>query len=289
MDLIQKKKPRWLKVRLPGYGEFALVEKILKEFRLTTVCENARCPNRGECWSKRLATIMIMGNVCTRHCRFCAVKTGNPGGYLEVDEPVRIAQAVKKIGLNYVVLTSVDRDDLEDGGAEHYARTISAIREFCGDVKVEALIPDFGAEEKYLARVIKAKPFVLGHNLETVARLTPRVRDHRAGYLKSLRVLEISKELDPSILIKSGIMVGLGETEDEVFQTMQDLRKAAVDILTIGQYLQPTRSHLPVVEFIPPERFARYKDRAREFGFKSVMAGPLVRSSYHAWEIAENL
>lgn len=289
MGLHEKPKPEWLKVKLPGHGEFAQVKTILRDLRLATVCEGARCPNLGECWSKKSATIMIMGKICTRHCRFCAVPAGDPGGHLEIDEPARVTRAVRELDLKYVVITSVDRDDVPDGGAGHYARTILAIKELCPEVKVEALIPDFGGNLENLSIVANSKPFVLGHNLETVARLTPLVRDPRAGYQKSLAVLRRAKEPTRHLLTKSGIMVGLGETETEIIQTMQDLRDAGVDIFTIGQYLQPTRKNLPVVDFIPPDKFEWYESRARELGFRFVTSGPLVRSSYHAWQVAENL
>lgn len=282
-------KPDWLKVRLPGHGKFLRIRGVLDRFHLTTVCEHARCPNRGECWSQKSATIMIMGEVCTRHCRFCAVKTGNPGGHLETDEPERVAQAVKELGLGYVVITSVDRDDLADGGAGHYAETIAAINRVRTKTRVEALIPDFGAREELIARITRVKPFVIGHNLETVRRLTPLVRDRRAEYRKSLEVLRIAKRLEGSLLTKSGIMVGLGERADEIMATMRDVREVGCDIFTIGQYLQPTQKHLPVAEYVPPDKFSYYQGEAMGLGFRFVASGPLVRSSYHAWEVAERI
>ncbi len=283
----KQRKPRWLTVRLPGQGEFEYVRRILDRYRLTTVCESARCPNRGECWSKKAATIMIMGAVCTRHCRFCAVTSGNPGRHLERDEADRVAQAVKDLGLQYVVVTSVDRDDLPDRGARHYAGTIAAIKAACPQTRVEALIPDFDGRPDLVNIITEARPYVVGHNLETVERLTSGVRDRRAGYRKSLEVLRIAKNLDGSLLTKSGIMVGLGENENEVLATMRDAREAGCDIFTIGQYLQPTRRHLPVVDYVVPDKFDYYKGEALQLGFRSVAAGPLVRSSYHAWEASE--
>ncbi len=289
MDVKNIGKPNWLKVRLPGQGEFKNVRDVLDRYRLTTVCENARCPNQGECWSSKTATIMILGSECTRHCGFCAVKTGNPKGQLENDEPDRVAWAVKELDLKYVVLTSVDRDDLEDSGAGHYARAIETIKKLCPKVRVEALIPDFDAREGCLSKIVKTKPFVIGHNVETVERLTPVVRDRRATYNHSIRVLSVIKDFKPDLLTKSGIMVGLGETETEVIQTMKDLRNVGVDIFTLGQYLQPTYRNLPVEAFVTPEKFDWYYAEAKALGFKFVAAGPLVRSSYHAWKAVENL
>ncbi|TET23156.1 MAG: lipoyl synthase [Candidatus Stahlbacteria bacterium] len=286
-----KRKPDWLRVKLPGQGEYRDVDKILKDLDLHTVCRSARCPNIADCWGQRTATIMILGDVCTRFCRFCAVTPGNPRGYVDETEPGRVAEAVRRMKLRYVVLTSVDRDDLADGGAEHFARTIRLIKEQDPNVLVEPLIPDFGVGARHavpsrLKKIIDAKPDVIAHNLETVERLTPHVRDRRSSYTLSLDVLKTLKELEPRVVTKSGIMVGLGETDDEVYQALQDMRGVGVEIVTIGQYLQPTRKHLEVERFVTPEQFAEYEERGKEMGFLSATCAPLVRSSYHAAEAA---
>lgn len=286
-----KRKPGWLRVKLPGHGEYRDVDKILNELNLHTVCRSARCPNIADCWGQRTATIMILGDVCTRFCRFCAVTPGNPGGYVDETEPRRVAEAVKRMGLRYVVLTSVDRDDLADGGVEHFARTIRLIKKQDPNVLVEPLIPDFGVGARHavpsrLKKIIDAKPDVIAHNLETVERLTPHVRDRRSSYTLSLDVLKTLKQLERGTMTKSGIMVGLGETDDEVYQALQDMRGVGVEIVTIGQYLQPTRKHLEVERFVTPEQFAEYEERAKEMGFLSAACAPLVRSSYHAAEAA---
>lgn len=282
-----KRKPEWLRVKLPGQGEYRDVDKILNDLNLHTVCRSAQCPNIADCWGRRTATIMILGDVCTRGCRFCAVTTGNPKGYVDETESERVAEAVKRMRLRYVVLTSVDRDDLEDGGAGHFARTIRKIKEQDASVLVEPLIPDFFGERENLRKIVEAKPDVIAHNLETVERLTPHVRDRRMSYEGSLDVLRILKELDTPGLTKSGIMVGLGETDEEVYEAMVDTRAYAVDILTIGQYLQPTRKHLAVDRFVTPEQFSQYEERAKQMGFLAAACAPLVRSSYHAAEVAE--
>ncbi|MCK4232542.1 lipoyl synthase [candidate division WOR-3 bacterium] len=288
------RKPEWLRVKLPGQGEYREVDKILKDLNLHTVCRSAHCPNIADCWGQRTATIMILGDVCTRFCRFCAVTSGNPKGYVDETEPGRVAQAVKRMGLRYVVLTSVDRDDLEDGGAEHFARTIRSIKEQDSNVLVEPLIPDFAdgpVVARYpvpsrLKKIIDAKPDVIAHNLETVEPLTSNVRDKRASYQISLDVLKTLKELEPRAVTKSGIMVGLGERDDEVYQALQDMRGVGVEIVTIGQYLQPTRRHLEVKRFVTPEQFKEYKKKAIKMGFLSAACAPLVRSSYHAADVA---
>ncbi len=288
------RKPEWLRVKLPGQGEYREVDKILKDLNLHTVCRSAHCPNIADCWGQRTATIMILGDVCTRFCRFCAVTSGNPKGYVDETEPGRVAQAVKRMGLRYVVLTSVDRDDLEDGGAEHFARTIRLIKEQDSNVLVEPLIPDFAdgpVVARYpvpsrLKKIIDAKPDVIAHNLETVEPLTSNVRDKRASYQISLDVLKTLKELEPRAVTKSGIMVGLGERDDEVYQALQDMRGVGVEIVTIGQYLQPTRRHLEVKRFVTPEQFKEYKKKAIKMGFLSAACAPLVRSSYHAADVA---
>jgi lipoic acid synthetase len=257
----------------------------LKEHNLSTVCQEARCPNIGECWNKKSATVMILGKVCTRACRFCAVATGDPKGSLDADEPQHVAQVVKALGLRYIVITSVDRDDLDDLGSGHYAKTIRAVRESNPETRVEALIPDFGSIKRFIAEIVNAKPFVIGHNVETVRRLTPYIRDRRCGYEKSLDVLRQCKRLDSSILTKSGLMLGLGEEEEEVVETLSDLKNAGVDVVTMGQYLQPTRRHLPVQKYYTPGQFDDFRKIGLKNGLSHVISGPLVRSSYHAADI----
>ncbi|HID04210.1 MAG TPA: lipoyl synthase [Aigarchaeota archaeon] len=278
------RKPEWVKVRIPSGPVYNRVRHIVKKHRLHTVCEEALCPNVSECWGGGTATLMLMGDICTRVCRFCAVKTGNPGGVLEDDEPERVADAVSEMGISYVVLTSVCRDDLPDGGAEHFADTVRAIKRKAPQVIVEVLIPDFNASRDALAKVVEAKPEVIGHNVETVPRLTPLVRDRRASFEKSIHVLKLIKELDPTRYTKSSIMLGLGETQEEVISTLKALREASVDIVTLGQYLRPTLSHIPVREYIHPSVFEYYKQEAEKMGFLHVASGPLVRSSYRAGE-----
>jgi len=278
--LHQAKKPDWIKVRLPTNPVFFSTKALISDLRLHTVCEEAQCPNRWECWSAGTATFMIAGERCTRACGFCAVTTAKPFA-LEVDEPERVAQAVKRMKLKHVVVTAVARDDLKDGGAEHFARTIEAIRAVQPEIAIEVLVPDFHAKEECLRMVADAKPHIFNHNVETVERLTPLVRS-RAKYRLSLEVLRRMKEMAPQLVTKSGIMLGLGETEPEIFQTMDDLREAGVQLLTMGQYLRPTPQHLPVVEYVHPDTFKLYKEIAEKKGFEHVASGPLVRSSYHA-------
>jgi len=276
-------KPSWLRVRIP-YGEnYARLKRLFAELQLNTVCEEARCPNIGECWGSGTATIMLLGETCTRGCRFCDVKAGNPRGKVDSSEPERVAEAISRLGLEYVVLTSVSRDDLPDGGAAHIARTIRAVKSRA-QVKVEALIPDFRGDPHALEEVVRSRPHVISHNLETVERLTPMVRDGRAGYRQSLHLLACVKALDGSILTKSSLMLGLGEAKEEVIRAMADLREASVDLLMLGQYLQPSRGHLPVAEYVRPERFEEYVRIAKRMGFRHAAAGPLVRSSYRAGE-----
>jgi lipoic acid synthetase len=274
------KKPDWIKVRLPSNPVFFSTKALVADLRLHTVCESAQCPNRWECWSQGTATFMIAGDRCTRACGFCAVSTAKPFA-LEADEPQRVAEAVRRMKLKHVVITAVARDDLKDGGAEHFARTIQSIREMDSSIIIEVLVPDFHAQGDCLRTVLDAGPEIFNHNLETVERLTPVVRS-RAKYRTSLEVLRRAKDIAPSIVTKSGVMLGLGETEPELFQTMDDLRAAGCQVLTLGQYLRPTPNHLPVVAFIPPETFNLYGDIARSKGFEYVASGPLVRSSYHA-------
>lgn len=279
-SLHQSKKPEWIKVRLPSSPVFFSTKALISDLRLHTVCESAQCPNRWECWSQGTATFMIAGERCTRACGFCAVSTAKPFA-LEADEPTRVAEAIRRMKLKHVVITAVARDDLSDGGANHFAETIRAIRELDPDIVIEVLTPDFNGKENSLQLVLQAQPDIFNHNLETVERLTPVVRS-RAKYRLSLEVLRAAKELDDGVVTKSGIMLGLGETEPELFQAMDDLREANVQVLTLGQYLRPTPNHLPVVEYIRPELFEVYKQVAEQKGFDYVASGPLVRSSYHA-------
>jgi lipoyl synthase len=275
-----RRKPDWIRVRAPTSAEYGETRRIVREHGLTTVCEEAGCPNIGECWTKRHATMMIMGEVCTRACAFCNVATGLPKP-LDSDEPARVAEAVAKLGLGHVVITSVDRDDLSDGGGAHFASVIRAIRSRTPATTIEVLTPDFLRKDGALEAVVAARPDVFNHNLETVPSLYLRIRPG-ARYFHSLRLLQRAKEIDPTIFTKSGIMVGLGETREEVLQLMDDLRSANVDFLTIGQYLQPTRKHAEVKSFVTPEEFKSYERTALAKGFLLVSATPLTRSSYHA-------
>ncbi len=281
-DNVQPKKPDWIRVKAPSGQGYADTRKIMRENNLVTVCEEAGCPNVGECWSQGHATMMIMGEVCTRACTFCNIATGKPPEALDIFEPGRVAAAVKKLGLNHVVVTSVDRDDIEDGGAEHFAQTIRAIRKQSPKTTIEILTPDFiRCDDSVLEKVVEARPDVFNHNLETVPGLYPEVRPG-ARYFHSLRLLQRVKELDPSMFTKSGIMVGLGENRQAVMQVMEDMRAANIDFLTIGQYLQPTPKHHAVDRFVTPEEFAAYEKAAYGKGFLMVSATPLTRSSYHA-------
>jgi lipoic acid synthetase len=280
-------KPPWLKARIPSGQGFSKLQGVVREHRLATVCEESMCPNIGECWNHGTATLMLMGAVCTRSCQFCAVDTGNPGGWLDHEEVENSARTAAIMGLNYVVLTSVDRDDLIDGGARHYADCIRAIKARCPGIKVEALTPDFAGREADIETVVFSGVDVFAQNLETVERLTHVVRDPRAGYLQTLKVLAHAKHSRPDVLTKTSLMLGLGETEDEVEKAMHDLKAANVDILTFGQYLRPTKNHLPVVRYVSPEEFDRYRQRGLEMGFLEVVSGPLVRSSYRAERVFE--
>ena len=274
------RKPAWIRVKAPGSPIYAETRALVRDLKLTTVCEEANCPNIGECWDKRHATFMIMGETCTRACAFCNVRTGLPGP-LDADEPVRVADAVAKLGLAHVVVTSVDRDDLADGGAEHFARTIGAIRIAAPGTTVEVLTPDFLRKGGALEAVVAAKPDVFNHNLETVPSKYLTVRPG-ARYFHSLRLLQRAKELDPALFTKSGVMVGLGEARNEILQMMDDMRSADVDFLTIGQYLQPTPKHHAVERFVPPEEFSEYAAIGAAKGFLLVSSSPLTRSSHHA-------
>jgi lipoic acid synthetase len=275
--------PEWLRFQLPTSPIFARTQALLDELNLHTVCQSAKCPNHWECWSKGTATFMIAGDRCTRTCGFCAVATAKPLA-LEADEPARVAEATRRLGLKHIVITAVARDDLADGGAEHFRQTVEQVRKLNPGITIEVLVPDFLDRDESIDIVLAAHPHIYNHNLETVRRLTPAVR-HRATYDRSLRVLaKVKERRGHDIHTKSGLMLGLGETEDELLQAMEDLRSARCDILTLGQYLQPTLRHLPVVEFIPPETFARHKQTGEAMGFIHVASGPMVRSSYHADE-----
>ena len=275
--------PEWLRITLPTSDSFARTRGLLDELKLHTVCESAQCPNHWECWEKGTATFMIAGDRCTRACGFCAVSTAKPLA-LETDEPLRVAEATRRMKLKHVVITAVARDDLKDGGAEHFRQTIEAVRELNPEIVIEVLVPDFNESDASIENVLAANPHIFNHNLETVRRLTPEVR-HRATYDRSLGVLaKVKAKRGDTIYTKSGIMLGFGEREEEILTAMQDLRAAKCDILTLGQYLQPSLKHLPVIEFVTPEKFAEYKVRAEEMGFVHVASGPMVRSSYHADE-----
>jgi lipoic acid synthetase len=282
-----QRKPDWIRVRAPVSREYQATAKIMRDNNLHTVCEEAACPNIGECWAKRHATMMIMGEVCTRACAFCNVATGKPAP-LDLMEPVNVARAVAQLGLQHVVVTSVDRDDLADGGAAHFANVVAAIRTESPSTSIEILTPDFKDKVGAIETVAAAHPDVFNHNLETVPRLYPSIRPG-ARYFTSLELLHRVKRIDPSMFTKSGLMVGLGETRGEVGQVMDDLRAADVDFLTIGQYLQPTRKHAPVDRFVPPEEFESYAEMARGKGFLLVASAPLTRSSYHAGDDFERL
>ncbi len=275
-------KPHWIKVKAPTSKEYFETLSLVKEQKLHTVCEEAACPNIGECWKKKHATFMILGEVCTRACAFCNIKTGRPD-LLDPHEPERVGQAVARLGLRHAVITSVDRDDLEDGGAAHFAQTIHAIRRFSPSTTIEILTPDFLRKEEHIPTVVAAAPDVFNHNLETVPRLYPTVRPG-ARYFNSLSLLKRVKEIDHTIFTKSGLMVGLGEDKHEIYQVMDDLRAANVDFITIGQYLQPTPKHHPVHRFVEPDEFDDYAKMARGKGFLCVASSPLTRSSYHADE-----
>ena len=277
-------KPSWLKVPIPQGETTGRLRQILRSHDLHTVCEEARCPNMGECWDGGTATFMVLGDVCTRGCRFCAVQTNSKGTPVDREEPEKVAKAAVAIGLRYVVLTMVDRDDLEDGGAAHVAETIEAIKRLDDEILVEALTGDFRGDANTMSIVLAAMPDVFAHNVETVERLTPRVRDQRCGYGQSLALLAAAKQRRPETVTKSSLMLGLGESDREVEQAMDDLREAGVDVLTLGQYLRPTLKHLPVREFVAPARFSALRQRALRKGFLYVASGPLVRSSYKAAE-----
>nr|MBO2515155.1 lipoyl synthase [Gammaproteobacteria bacterium] len=287
-ELKSPPKPPWLKAKLPSGERYDAVKATVRAHRLATVCEESMCPNIGECWSNGTATIMVMGSVCTRACQFCAVDTGNPRGWLDPEEPENTARTVELMGLKYVVLTSVDRDDLPDGGASHFAACVRAIKARCPATKVEALTPDFCGRLADVETVVDSGLEVFAQNVETVERLTHVVRDPRAGYGQTLRVLEHAKRHRPDVLTKTSLMLGLGERDDEILRTLDDLAAIGVDIVTFGQYLRPTPNHLPVDRYVTPEEFARYREWGLERGFVEVVSGPLVRSSYRADRVFEH-
>jgi lipoic acid synthetase len=283
-----KRKPEWIKVRPPGSPGYNYLKTEVSKYALSTVCQEANCPNIAECWKNRTLTLMILGDTCTRFCKFCNVKTGPGDGTVDAMEPRHTAELLKPLDLNYVVITSVDRDDLKDGGASHFAQTIREIKDLCPQTKVEVLTGDFQGDTHSLKTVLDAGPAVFAHNLETVKRLTPSVRDPRASYDTSLLVLKNVKSFSENIFSKSSLMLGLGETTEDILATMEDLRAADVDFLTMGQYLQPSRKHLPVERYVPPEEFDSLKEKALEMGFLGVASGPLVRSSYQADQLYWN-
>jgi lipoic acid synthetase len=281
LELVRK--PAWLRISPPAGEIYTKVKQSLRSRELHTVCEEARCPNIAECWGTGTATIMIMGDICSRRCRFCAVNSGRPI-LLNPDEPRKVADAIKEWGLSYVVITSVCRDDLHDGGSEHMSKTIKAIKSLCPTTIVESLIPDFKGNVDSIRMIVDSEPQVISHNIETVKRLSSKIRDARASYEQSLSVLKKCKEMNSAIYTKSSIMLGLGESKDEIIDTMRDLRSVGVDILTMGQYLQPTPAHSPVLEYISPEQFNELREIAETMHFVYVASGPLVRSSYRAGE-----
>lgn len=287
-EKIREPKPAWLKVSMPTGEVYGKVKELVKTHNLHTVCQEAMCPNIGECWSRGTATFMLMGHICTRACRFCAVDTGNPAGRLDALEPLNVARSVKIMDLKYVVLTSVDRDDLADGGAAHFAQTIREIKKSMPEVKVEALTPDFRGDLSAVETVLAGGADVYAQNLETVERLTHPVRDVRAGYSQTLKVLQHAKKHAPQVYTKTSIMLGLGETLEELVQTMKDARAHDVDIITFGQYLRPTMHHLPVEKYWTPEEFDQVREIGESMGFLEVVSGPLVRSSYKADAVFDN-
>ena len=281
------RKPRWLRALLPSGAGYSRVRQTVREHHLSTVCEESMCPNIGECWNRGTATIMVMGSVCTRACRFCAVDTGNPNGWLDADEPLNTARAVKLMNLSYIVITSVDRDDLPDGGAAHYAACVRAIKEMNPETAVEALTPDFNGVTSDVERVVDSGLEVFAQNIETVRRLTHPVRDPRASYSQTIGVLAHAKNYRPEVLTKTSLMLGLGEETNEILQTMDDLRDANVDILTLGQYLRPTPNHLALERYVTPDEFNALRQEGLDRGFIEVVAGPLVRSSYRAERVLQ--
>jgi len=285
--LVRGDKPRWLRAKMPSGAGYSSTRNIVHEHRLSTVCEESMCPNIGECWNAGTATIMVLGSVCTRACRFCAVDTGNPKGWLDPEEPVNTGRAVQLMGLEYVVITSVDRDDLPDGGAAHYAACVREIKRLNPSTAVEALTPDFNGIREHVETVVDSGLDVFAQNVETVRRLTHPVRDPRASYEQTIEVLRHAKAHRPEVLTKTSLMLGLGERDNEIVRTMHDLREANVDILTLGQYLRPTPNHLPVERYVSPQEFEAYRREGLEKGFVEVVAGPMVRSSYRAEQVLQ--
>ena len=281
-----ERKPTWLRVKSQNSVKYRQLKEIVSSKKLHTVCEEAMCPNIQECWSHGTATFMLLGSVCTRACKFCAVDTGNPKGALDKDEPSKVANSIYNMELKYAVLTSVNRDDLSDGGADHFSSTVKAIKEKSPKVIIETLVPGFLGNEKSIEILLDSNLEVFAQNLETVRRLTKRVRDPRAGYDQTLKVLSYAKEYSPSVITKTSLMLGLGETKDEILEAFKDIRSTGVDVLTLGQYMRPTINHLPVDKWYTPEEFLEYKEAALELGFIEVASGPMVRSSYRADKIA---
>lgn len=286
IELMSLIRPSWLKMKIPSGENYVKVKKTIQKYNLHTVCEEASCPNVSECWDSGTATIMIMGDVCSRGCKFCNVNTGKPFE-LDSEEPQHVAQAIKDWNLRYVVITSVCRDDLLDEGSEHFAKTIQCIKSECPNTIVESLIPDFSGNEKFIETIVKANPHVVGHNIETVQRLSPKVRDPRANYNQSMDVLKYVKKLNSKIFTKSSLMLGLGETNKEILHSAQELRDIDVDLITLGQYMQPSQFHLPVKEFVTPEQFYQLKLDLKKLGFLHVESGPFVRSSFRASDVVD--
>ena len=282
-EIIREKKPKWIRISANQNNKsFELIKERTKNLKLSTVCEEAKCPNLSECWSRGTATFMVMGDTCTRACQFCSVNTGNPKGWLDKDEPEKIAKTVQEMGIRYVVLTCVTRDDLSDGGAQHFAETVKAIKSVDKNIEVEVLTSDFNGDQSAIKTIVNSPIKVFAQNIETVERLTHPIRDPRAGYLKTMEVLKHAKEINKHIITKSSIIVGLGENDGEIYKTFEDLRNHNVDIVTLGQYLRPTLNHHPIDRWVTPEEFEMYREKGLEYGFLEVVSGPMVRSSYRA-------
>ena len=282
-EIIREKKPKWIRISANQNNKsFELIKERTKNLKLSTVCEEAKCPNLSECWSRGTATFMVMGDTCTRACQFCSVNTGNPKGWLDKDEPEKIAKTVQEMGIRYVVLTCVTRDDLSDGGAQHFAETVKAIKSVDKNIEVEVLTSDFNGDQSAIRTIVNSPIKVFAQNIETVERLTHPIRDPRAGYLKTMEVLKHAKEINKHIITKSSIIVGLGENDGEIYKTFEDLRNHNVDIVTLGQYLRPTLNHHPIDRWVTPDEFEMYREKGLEYGFLEVVSGPMVRSSYRA-------
>ena len=282
-EIIREKKPKWIRISANQNNKsFELIKEKTKNLKLSTVCEEAKCPNLSECWSRGTATFMVMGDTCTRACQFCSVNTGNPKGWLDKDEPKKIAKTVQEMGIRYVVLTCVTRDDLSDGGAQHFAETVKAIKSVDKNIEVEVLTSDFNGDQSAIKTIVNSPIKVFAQNIETVERLTHPIRDPRAGYMKTMEVLKHAKEINKQIITKSSIIVGLGENDREIYKTFEDLRNHNVDIVTLGQYLRPTLNHHPIDRWVTPEEFEMYREKGLEYGFLEVVSGPMVRSSYRA-------